>query len=147
MEQTGPTIGTIIRVVASIAAVTTVDIRSDRRDKHLALARHIAMWIARREALMSYPSIGQAIGRRDHTTVIHGVQRIDRLMRQDRAFADQVLAVVGMVNEETAAEAASLERLVQEDYLRAKRALAKEIAAVQRESPRVPPFKPGPLEW
>jgi hypothetical protein len=147
MNQTGPTVSTIIRVVASIAAVTPLDIRSDRRDKHVALARHIAMWIVRRETLMSYPHIGEAIGRRDHTTVIHGVRRIDRMMGADRAFADQVLALVGMVADETAAEAAALECLLRVDYLRAKHALAVEIAAVQRESPRVPPFKPGPLEW
>lgn len=65
----------IIEETAAKHGVSIVDIKSRRRARHLVLARHEAMWRARHETPHSYPLIGRWMGGRDHTTVIHGVNK------------------------------------------------------------------------
>lgn len=61
------------------------------RDKRQPIAqqRHVAMWLCRNDTDLSYPSIGAAFGR-DHSTIISGVRRIDRLLRASTRNADAV---------------------------------------------------------
>ncbi len=68
-------------MVAADSGISVERMTSSRRDKPVVNARHAAMWLAR-EANYTLNDIGRAFGR-DHTTVMHGVRRIDRLLRTD----------------------------------------------------------------
>lgn len=56
-------------------------------------ARQVAMYVARELTCASTPLIGQRLGNRDHTTVLHGVKRVAALMADDPPFAVRVRSV------------------------------------------------------
>jgi len=55
------------------------------RDRHWshAAARHVAMWLVRQKTTLSFPEIGREFGNRDHTTVMSGIRRVERALRED----------------------------------------------------------------
>jgi hypothetical protein len=84
-----PSLSLIIQMAADAFGVTPRDLRSDRRDRRVVVARHAAMWLARLMTGHSLPAIGRAFGDRDHTTVLYAVSR----MAEDAAVADRVLVL------------------------------------------------------
>lgn len=96
----GPSVDVIISTVASACGVTPIDVRSDRRNKRAVLARHTGMYLARKATLLSYPAIGRAFGRRDHSSVMYAVKRIERDMEDDPDFAMGVLALARVIGED-----------------------------------------------
>jgi len=87
------TIGDILDVVAAHYALTLPDLRGPRRTRHIATARQIVMYLARELTDMSLPQIGQALGGRDHTTIMHGYDKIAALFEKDDGMRRQVLEV------------------------------------------------------
>ena len=69
----------IISEVARTYNVTENDILSNRRTAPLALARQVAMYIARKTTDLSYKEIGEAFGK-DHTTVLYNVEQIEKFL-------------------------------------------------------------------
>ena len=65
-------------------------LRGRSRQRPLVTARQIAMYVFRELTDLSYPSIARLFGGRDHTTVIHAVDKIQRLMRERKQIYDQV---------------------------------------------------------
>jgi chromosomal replication initiator protein len=57
------------------------DLRGNRRTQDVAYARHIAMYLSRNLTEASLPQIGARFGGRHHTTVIHGVDKVDRQLK------------------------------------------------------------------
>jgi chromosomal replication initiator protein len=69
------------------------ELAARRRTKKVAEARQVAMFIMRQHAGASYPVIGRQLGGRDHSTVIHAVQSIDRRRREDPRFRRMIEAL------------------------------------------------------
>jgi chromosomal replication initiator protein len=63
---------------------------SARRDRGVARPRQVAMYLARELTPMSLPCIGRLFGKRDHTTVIHAIKTVERLIATDTEFAADV---------------------------------------------------------
>jgi len=74
------TVEDIIEVVSGLSGVTRNDILSARRDAKSCLARHIAMYLAKKLTAHSFPGIGKLMGGKDHTTVLHGTRRIQAML-------------------------------------------------------------------
>ncbi|MFQ5967440.1 MAG: helix-turn-helix domain-containing protein, partial [Acidimicrobiia bacterium] len=72
---------------------TTVDLAGPSRRQPLVLARQIAMYLCREQTDLSLPKIGALFGGRDHTTVIHAIDKIKGLMRTDRSTFERVTAL------------------------------------------------------
>ncbi len=66
------------------------DLCGPARKRPLVDARQITMYVMRELTDLSYPSIGEQFGGRDHTTVLHAVQKITGQMKEKRAVFDQV---------------------------------------------------------
>lgn len=66
------------------------DILGARRRPDLVLARQIAMYLCRRKLGLSYPELGRAFGGRDHSTVIHAVKKIRKLLDTDKVVHNLV---------------------------------------------------------
>ncbi|HOH67222.1 MAG TPA: chromosomal replication initiator protein DnaA, partial [bacterium] len=87
----------IINIVSEYFDITLEDIISPCRKKNLAEPRQIIMYLMREEMKASYPTIGQELGGRDHTTVIHAYEKIiknlkiDDKLRQDINILKQKL--------------------------------------------------------
>jgi chromosomal replication initiator protein len=83
-------------VIAEVARQFNVDeerLLSRERSHKVALPRQVAMYLIREETSESLPAIGEALGGRDHTTVIYGCDKIADLLETDDALRRKVLAV------------------------------------------------------
>jgi chromosomal replication initiator protein len=85
-----PSINKVQEVVARRWGVTPEGLRSKARIKTLTVPRQIAMYLARELLEMQLVEIGQAFGGRDHSTVIHSVDKVSRQMSRDRTFRERV---------------------------------------------------------
>lgn len=90
VEPTPPNIKLIIRTVSRFYKVTTTEMLSQRRSAYLVRPRHVAMHLAKTLTLKSLPEIGRRMGDRDHTTVLHAVRKIERLLELDERLADEI---------------------------------------------------------
>lgn len=72
-------IGAIKAEIASQYLVSVADLEGENRDKRVAQARQIAIYLARELTRSSFPQIGKEFGGRDHSTVIHAYRRVKEL--------------------------------------------------------------------
>jgi chromosomal replication initiator protein len=79
----------IIRCTAHAYGFTVEDLLSSSRRQPLVQARQIAMYLCRELTDLSLPKIGERFNR-DHTTVLHSVEKVKRILRSDRAVFDRV---------------------------------------------------------
>src|SRR5467141_5033681 len=89
-SQSAPSIDRVQEVVARRWGVTPEGLRSKARTKTLTVPRQVAMYLARDMLQMQLVGIGQAFGGRDHSTVIHSVDKVERQMMRDRTFKERV---------------------------------------------------------
>jgi chromosomal replication initiator protein len=87
------TVDEIQKTVADHFNLKQADLLSERRTRSVARPRQIAMWLCKQHTTRSYPDIGRRFGGRDHTTVLHGVRKIEELMPQDDQIARDVEAL------------------------------------------------------
>jgi chromosomal replication initiator protein len=80
----------IQRIVARHYNVSRGDLLSSRRTANVVRPRQVAMYLAKTLTLRSLPEIGRRFGGRDHTTVLHAVRKIEHLVGNDTALAEEV---------------------------------------------------------
>ena len=80
----------IIESVSDVFGIPVEKVMSRDRTKDVALTRQVIMYLMREEANASLPQIGQVMGGRDHTTVMHACERVSSLLETDREFRSQV---------------------------------------------------------
>ncbi len=78
-----PTVKNIQNVVANHFDISVMDMVSARRTKNLILPRHVALYLAKEMTELSYPVIGRYFGGRDHSTIIHAVEKITARMESE----------------------------------------------------------------
>ena len=79
----------ILNAVGFVCCVTQEALHTKGRRKHIAWARHIAMYLLRADLLMSFPQIGKIFGC-DHTTVMYACLKIQLAIEQDKEFSSVV---------------------------------------------------------
>ena len=84
------TIEEIQRKVAEHFNIRLADMVGPKRLRNIARPRQVAMYLAKQLTLRSLPEIGRRFGGRDHTTIMHGVKRIEELMATDSQLSDDV---------------------------------------------------------
>jgi chromosomal replication initiator protein len=77
-----PAINEIQKAVAQYFDIPVNEMTSARRARHIARPRQVAMYLARELTPRSLPEIGRRFGWRDHTTVMHAIKQIERLMTE-----------------------------------------------------------------
>ena len=80
----------IQRKVAEHYNIRLTEMVSARRSRAVARPRQVAMYLAKQLTSRSLPEIGRRFGNRDHTTVLHAVNKITELMAGDASFAEDV---------------------------------------------------------
>lgn len=89
------TLEMIAQAVSDVWGVSVRDLRGQRRIADIVAPRHVAFALARAYTNHSFPVIGQWFGDRDHTTVIHGIRRYERELRDlHRELIDQVESLI-----------------------------------------------------
>lgn len=84
------TVEEIQRKVADHYSIRLSDLIGPKRVRTFARPRQVAMYLAKKLTSRSLPEIGRRFGGRDHTTVMHGVRRIEELRQKDSQIADDL---------------------------------------------------------
>jgi len=84
----------LLNEIAIILGYSVESLRGKSRQRPLVTARQTAMYVFRELTDLSYPAIARLFGGRDHTTVIHAVDKIQRLMKERKQIYDQVTELV-----------------------------------------------------
>ena len=87
----------IISVIADQYGVTAEDIVSKKRSREVALPRQIAMYLCRNMTQLSTTNIGRSFGGRDHTTVMHGCDKINQEMNDNFSFRKRIEELTSMI--------------------------------------------------
>jgi len=98
-RQAPITPGRILAATAAAFDLTITEFEGPSRRQPLARARQVAMYLCRQLTDLSLPRIGMLFGGRDHTTVIHGVNTVHRLIQTDKALFDSVTALLQSLRE------------------------------------------------
>lgn len=88
------TVQKIIHATAEHFEISTAELVSIRRQKHLVAARQVAMYLAKKLTKRSYPDIARRMGNRDHTTVLHGCEKIERLLTDPKEPLHRDIAAI-----------------------------------------------------
>ena len=80
----------IIKEVGAYYKVAASDITSKSRKQDIVLARQVAMYLTRELSGHSYPKIGSSFGGRDHTTVMHGCDKIEKALKENEVLAGEI---------------------------------------------------------
>ena len=84
----------LLKEISEILGFSVDAMRGKSRQRPLVTARQTAMYVFRELTDLSYPAIARLFGGRDHTTVIHAVDKIQRLMKERKQIYDQVTDLV-----------------------------------------------------
>lgn len=88
----------ILEMTCTRFAFSLEDIKGRSRRRPLVAARQVAMYVMRELTDLSYPAIAREFGGRDHTTVIHAVDKISTQMQERRQTYDQVTELITALN-------------------------------------------------
>jgi chromosomal replication initiator protein len=90
----------ILEATSEMFGIPVEEIIGKKRQRPLVTARQVAMYVFRDITDLSYPAIAREFGGRDHTTVIHAVEKITGQMSTHQATYDQVTALVQTIRAE-----------------------------------------------
>ena len=85
------TAGLIMQTVGEYYQVSVEDIMSSSRRREFTTPRQVAMYLTREMTDMSLPQIGTAFGNRDHTTVLHGWNVVDKALKESPQMEQEIL--------------------------------------------------------
>ena len=88
----------IINVVAEHFGVKPEDITSKKRNSEFVLPRQIAMYLCRELTETSYVNIGKLMGKKDHTTILHGVNKITAELPKNEELKNKVDIIIKKIN-------------------------------------------------
>lgn len=80
----------IMKAVARHYQVSLADLKSDRKNRQLALPRQLAMYLCRKYSHLSLPDIGNLFGGKNHTTVLHAIRKISKTTGTDPMLKDSM---------------------------------------------------------
>lgn len=89
-KKAGLTVKKLLGVVAGFYGIALEDLIGISRKKELVVPRQITMFLMREELKSSYPSIGQGLGGRDHTTAMHACLKISQAVESDDKIKNDV---------------------------------------------------------
>ena len=97
-KVSAPSPKNVITAVCRFFRVGEEQIRGSSRKASIVGARQILMYLLRLEVGLSLSGIGEIVGGRDHSTVIHGVEKVRKSIASDSGFRDEVLRIKEVIN-------------------------------------------------
>lgn len=118
----------IIAAVAAHFGLTEEAVTGRGRTDRVARPRQVAMYLCRQHTTLSYPDIARALGGMDHTSIIHGVRRIEALIGEDDVIANHV----AQLNRKLSIGARRLDHMIlrTEKRLEKLKALRRQVVAL-----------------
>lgn len=88
----------VVRIISDFYNIKEESIYEKTRHKEVIRPRQIIMYILREDFNISYPSIGQKLGGRDHTTVIHSCEKVKNDLKEDQSLLDEVSRIRSLIS-------------------------------------------------
>jgi len=88
----------IAEIVAEHYSITLNELYSNNRSKNIAYPRQIVMYLSRRLTSQSLTEIGEKLGNRDHTTILHGIQKIEKDIKENSTISDTIDILIKKIN-------------------------------------------------
>ncbi|HOZ53166.1 MAG TPA: chromosomal replication initiator protein DnaA, partial [bacterium] len=83
----------VLEIVAQFYNISQKDLIGGKRKKELVIPRQISIYIMREELKTSYPSIGEELGGRDHTTAIHAYNKINKEKEENEKINQDIQSI------------------------------------------------------
>lgn len=83
----------ILKLIAKHYGISPIDIKSKKRNKNIAAIRQMAFYFMKKFTFNSLQSIGDYIGGRDHSTVIHAIGKVEEMIKSDPEFAHNLKTI------------------------------------------------------
>ena len=93
MDDKVLTVDSITKAISGYFKLTLGDIKGKSRKKEVAMARHIAMFMCHKILKKTLEEIGEYFDNRDHSTVIHGIKKIQNLIKEDVKLSQQIYEI------------------------------------------------------
>jgi chromosomal replication initiator protein len=87
----------VVKIIADFYKIEEEVIYEKTRKKEVIKPRQIIMYILREDFCISYPSIGEKLGGRDHTTVIHSCEKIKREVKTDMLLLKEIQEIRSII--------------------------------------------------
>ena len=87
----------VMQLVASTYNITIEDLKSKRRMAKISVPRQVAMYICRTHLNETLPKIGIEFGGKDHTTVMHSVDKIENEIKKDKNLEIQIQKIIDQI--------------------------------------------------
>ncbi len=88
----------IIQAVCSFYSVKPTQLKGPKRDASIVRARQVTMYLLKTELGITLVEIGNLLGGRDHTTVMHGVEKMERLLDSKARVTEDILGITSVLN-------------------------------------------------
>ena len=88
----------IIETVAEHFNISPDDIKSTKRNKEIAYPRQICMYLCRKMTADSLQAVGNSLGKKDHTTIIHGEKKISDDLKKDENLQNTIDVLIKKIN-------------------------------------------------
>lgn len=92
-KKEGVLLDNILKTISRHYAVPVNDIKSKKRHKSIASVRQVTFYMMKKLTFCSLQSIGNFVGGRDHSTVIHAVNKVESIVKDDKKFCQQLKAL------------------------------------------------------
>jgi len=89
-KKRGVTPKQILEKTADFYDIGLEELTGLKRDKEIVMPRQIAMYLMREELHFSYPKIAREIGKKDHTTIMHGVEKIEKATDKNEQLRQEI---------------------------------------------------------
>lgn len=83
----------VINYVCEYYRIKPTQLKGPKRDASLVKARHITMFILKNDLKLTLKDIGGLLGGRDHTTIMHGVEKVDKSIRNKEAVVGDIMGI------------------------------------------------------
>ncbi len=87
------TAGDVIQAVCERYGVEEKELLGHGRSRHVSFPRQVAMYLMRKDADISLDEIGKALGKRDHTTVLYGIRKIETDLKTDATLRTDITSI------------------------------------------------------
>lgn len=87
----------VVKIISDFYNIEEESIYEKTRRKEIIKPRQIIMYILREDLSISYPAIGQKLGGRDHTTVIHSCEKIKTDIKEDQSLMQEINQIRGLL--------------------------------------------------
>ena len=87
----------VVKIIADFYNIKEESIYEKTRHKEVIKPRQVIMYLLREDFNISYPYIGQKLGGRDHTTVIHSCEKMKNDIKEDQSLIDEIEQLRGLI--------------------------------------------------